>query len=93
MEFVRVHVCIFTSTKVSSDTKVYLSMNKIIIIIIIIHAKRRAHCSKIFTEFNIFPPAAKYFCQCYNFLYISWKHIEPNVNLSKYQTGVYYPGI
>jgi hypothetical protein len=84
-------VCIFTSTKVSSDTNMYLSIKKIIRIVI--HAKRRAHYSKIFTEFNIFPPAAKYFCQCYNFLYISWKHIEPNVNLNKYQAGVCYPGI
>jgi len=86
---VSVYICIFTSTKVSSDTKMYLSVKKIIRMIL--HAERRAHC--IFTQFNIFPPAAKYFCQCYNFLYINWKHIEPNVNLSKHQTGVCYPGI
>jgi hypothetical protein len=42
---------------------------------------------------RIFPPAAKYYCKCYNFLYINWKHIEPNVNLSKHHTGVGYPGI
>jgi len=29
----------------------------------------------------------------YNFLYINWKQIEPNVNLKKHQTGVYYPGM
>jgi protein-arginine kinase activator protein McsA len=80
-------VCVCVYIKVSSDTKIYLTIKKIIIII---HAKRRVYCRKIFTEFNIFPPAAKYFCKCYNFLCINWKHIEPNVNLSKHQAGVYY---
>ena len=74
----------------SSDTKIYLSIKKIIIII---RAKRRVYCRRILTEFNIFPPVAKYFSHCYNFLYINWKHIEPNVNLNIHQTEVCYPGI
>ena len=85
-------MCVYTYIyiKVSSDTEIYLSIKKIIIII---RAKRRVCCRSIFTEFKIFPPAAKYFCQYYNFLYINWKHIGPNVNLKKHQTEVYYPGM